>query len=101
TMTAIVDAGQVVASLGARILGRTALDDIDHPVTGERIVDAGKMILEPDVIEIEKAGIQSIRIRSALTCEIQTGVCSVCYGRDLARGTPVNMGEAVGVIAAQ
>jgi len=59
------------------------------------------MILEPDVIEIEKAGIQSIRIRSALTCEVQTGVCSVCYGRDLARGTPVNMGEAVGVIAAQ
>lgn len=59
------------------------------------------MILEPDVVEIEKAGIQSIRIRSALTCEIQTGVCSVCYGRDLARGTPVNMGEAVGVIAAQ
>eukprot|EP01030_Chromulinospumella_sphaerica_P034994 gene34994-biopygen28253 len=59
------------------------------------------MILEPDVIEIEKAGIQSIRIRSALTCEIQTGVCGVCYGRDLARGTPVNMGEAVGVIAAQ
>jgi DNA-directed RNA polymerase subunit beta' len=101
TMTAIVDAGQVVASLGARILGRTALDDIDHPVTGARIVDAGRMILEPDVIEIEKAGIQSIRIRSALTCEIQTGVCGVCYGRDLARGTPVNMGEAVGVIAAQ
>ncbi len=101
TMTAIVDAGQVVASLGARILGRTALDHIDHPVTGDRIVDAGKMILEPDVIEIEKAGIQSIRIRSALTCEVQTGVCSICYGRDLARGTPVNMGEAVGVIAAQ
>ena len=101
TMTAIVDAGQVVASIGARILGRTALDDIDHPVTGERIVDAGKMILEADVVEIEKAGIQSIRIRSALTCEIQTGVCGVCYGRDLARGTPVNMGEAVGVIAAQ
>lgn len=101
TMTAIVDAGQVVASIGTRVLGRTALDDIDHPVTGARIVDAGKMILEPDVIEIEKAGIQSIRIRSALTCEIQTGVCGVCYGRDLARGTPVNMGEAVGVIAAQ
>jgi DNA-directed RNA polymerase subunit beta' len=101
TMTAIVDAGQVVASIGARVLGRTALDNIDHPVTGVRIVDAGRMILEADVVEIEKAGIQSIRIRSALTCEIQTGVCGVCYGRDLARGTPVNMGEAVGVIAAQ
>ncbi len=101
TMTAIVDAGQVVASIGQRILGRTALDNIDNPVTGERIVDAGVMISEADVIEIEKAGIQSVRIRSALTCEVQTGVCQVCYGRDLARGTPVNIGEAVGVIAAQ
>ncbi|NTE67226.1 DNA-directed RNA polymerase subunit beta', partial [Agrobacterium tumefaciens] len=101
TMTAIVDAGQVVASLGARILGRTALDDIDHPVSGENIVKAGTLIDEADVAAIEKAGIQSVRIRSALTCEVQIGVCGVCYGRDLARGTPVNMGEAVGVIAAQ
>jgi DNA-directed RNA polymerase subunit beta' len=101
TMTAIVDAGQVVASIGSRILGRTALDNIDNPITGERIVDAGKLIDEANVITIEKAGIQSVRIRSALTCEIRTGVCGVCYGRDLARGTPVNMGEAVGVIAAQ
>ena len=52
-------------------------------------------------IEIEKAGIQSVKIRSALTCETRTGICGICYGRDLARGTPVNMGEAVGVIAAQ
>ena len=65
------------------------------------IVKAGTLIDERDVDEIEKAGIQSIRIRSALTCEVKTGVCAVCYGRDLARGTPVNMGEAVGVIAAQ
>ena len=101
TMTAIVDAGQVVASLGQRVLGRTALDDINHPTTGELIVPAGKMIEEPHVVAIEEAGIQSVRIRSALTCEIQTGVCGVCYGRDLARGTPVNIGEAVGVIAAQ
>ncbi len=71
-MTAIVDAGQVVASIGARILGRTALDDIDNPITGENIVKAGTMILEADVVEIEKCGIQSVRIRSALTCEIQT-----------------------------
>jgi DNA-directed RNA polymerase subunit beta' len=73
TMTAIVDAGQVVASIGSRILGRTALDDIDHPVTGERIVNARHDDRRADVVEIEKAGIQSIRIRSALTCEIQTG----------------------------
>ena len=101
TMTAIVDAGQVVASLGQRVLGRTSLDDINHPVSGELIVKAGTLIDENDVIAIEAASIQSVRIRSALTCEVQTGICGVCYGRDLARGTPVNKGEAVGVIAAQ
>ncbi|MBE0693054.1 MAG: DNA-directed RNA polymerase subunit beta', partial [Aquamicrobium sp.] len=101
TMQPIVDAGQVVASLGQRILGRTALEDITHPVTGEVIVKGGKLIDERDVDAVEKAGIQSVTIRSALTCEVRTGVCAVCYGRDLARGTPVNIGEAVGVIAAQ
>ncbi|SMC60733.1 DNA-directed RNA polymerase subunit beta' [Fulvimarina manganoxydans] len=101
TMQPIVDAGQVVASLGQRVLGRTALVDVLHPQSGEVIVEAGRMIEEKDVELIEKAGIQSIQIRSALTCEIRTGICGVCYGRDLARGTPVNMGEAVGVIAAQ
>ncbi|MBU4527414.1 MAG: DNA-directed RNA polymerase subunit beta' [Hoeflea sp.] len=101
TMTAIVDAGQVVASIGQRILGRTTLDDINHPVTGDLMVKAGSMIDEAQVVDIEAAGIQSIRIRSPLTCDIQTGICGTCYGRDLARGTPVNIGEAVGVIAAQ
>ncbi|MBP0614728.1 DNA-directed RNA polymerase subunit beta' [Jiella mangrovi] len=101
TMQPIVDAGQVVASIGQRILGRTALDDIVHPLTGEVIVKGGVTIEEPDVEIIEKAGVQSVKIRSALTCEIRTGICATCYGRDLARGTPVNMGEAVGVIAAQ
>ncbi|SUW34580.1 DNA-directed RNA polymerase subunit beta' [Brucella abortus] len=100
-MQPIVDAGQIVASIGQRVLGRTALDPILHPVTGEVIVEAGRMIEEKDVEIIEKAGIQSIRIRSALTCETRNGVCAKCYGRDLARGTPVNQGEAVGVIAAQ
>ncbi|SPU56776.1 DNA-directed RNA polymerase subunit beta' [Brucella melitensis] len=101
TMQPIVDAGQIVASIGQRVLGRTALDPILHPVTGEVIVEAGRMVEEKDVEIIEKAGIQSIRIRSALTCETRNGVCAKCYGRDLARGTPVNQGEAVGVIAAQ
>ena len=101
TMTAIVDAGQVVASIGQRVLGRTALDDINHPVTGDLIVEGGRMITEADVAAIEAANIQSVRIRSALTCEMQSGICATCYGRDLARGTPVNIGEAVGVIAAQ
>ena len=101
TMTAIVDAGQVVASIGQRILGRTALHDVVHPQTGDVLVSAGKLIEEPDVTAIEAANIQSVQIRSALTCEVQNGVCCTCYGRDLARGTPVNIGEAVGVIAAQ
>ncbi|NDV88049.1 DNA-directed RNA polymerase subunit beta' [Aurantimonas aggregata] len=101
TMQPIVDAGQVVASIGQRILGRTALEDIVHPLTGEVIVKGGVTIEEPDVEIIEKAQIQSVKIRSALTCEVRTGICAICYGRDLARGTPVNMGEAVGVIAAQ
>ena len=101
TMSPIVDAGQIVASIGQRILGRTALEDIVHPATGEVIVPAGTMVEEKDVDVIEEAGIQTVKIRSALTCELQSGVCGVCYGRDLARGTPVNMGEAVGVIAAQ
>ncbi|MET3589917.1 DNA-directed RNA polymerase subunit beta' [Bartonella silvatica] len=101
TMQPIVDAGQIVASLGQRILGRTALVDILHPVSGEVILEGGTMIEEADVAKIEEAGIQSVQIRSALTCETRLGVCAKCYGRDLARGTPVNQGEAVGVIAAQ
>ncbi|WP_273720982.1 MULTISPECIES: DNA-directed RNA polymerase subunit beta' [unclassified Bartonella] len=101
TMQPIVDAGQIVASLGQRILGRTALIDILHPASGEVILEGGAMIEEADVAKIEEAGIQSVQIRSALTCETRLGVCAKCYGRDLARGTPVNQGEAVGVIAAQ
>ncbi|WP_185985292.1 DNA-directed RNA polymerase subunit beta' [Aureimonas mangrovi] len=101
TMQPIVDAGQVVATLGQRILGRTALEDIVHPTTGDVLVEGGRTVEEKDVEVIEKAGVQSVKIRSALTCEVRTGICAVCYGRDLARGTPVNMGEAVGVIAAQ
>ncbi|UXN04182.1 MULTISPECIES: DNA-directed RNA polymerase subunit beta' [unclassified Bartonella] len=101
TMQPIVDAGQIVASIGQRVLGRTALLDILHPISGEIIVEAGRMIEEADVAKIEEAGIQTVQIRSALTCETRYGVCAKCYGRDLARGTPVNQGEAVGVIAAQ
>ncbi len=101
TMQPIVDAGQVVATLGQRILGRTALEDIVNPATGDVLVKGGTTVEERDVEVIEKAGVQSVKIRSALTCEVRTGICAICYGRDLARGTPVNMGEAVGVIAAQ
>ena len=101
TMQAIVDAGQVVASLGQRIVGRAACDDVVHPDSNEVIIPAGQLIEESDILAIEDAGIQQVKIRSALTCETRTGICGTCYGRDLARGTPVNMGEAVGVIAAQ
>ncbi len=100
-MTAIIDAGQMVASLGMRILGRTACEDVTDPATGEVILPRGKLIEEKEVERVEKAGIQAVRIRSVLTCETKNGCCAACYGRDLARGTPVNMGEAVGVIAAQ
>ncbi|HEY8593684.1 MAG TPA: DNA-directed RNA polymerase subunit beta' [Devosiaceae bacterium] len=101
TMESIMDSGQVVASLGHRILGRTSADDIIHPQTGEVIVPRGVLLEERHVEAIEAAGVQSVRIRSPLTCDMRQGVCAACYGRDLARGTPVNMGEAVGVIAAQ
>ena len=100
-MQAIVDSGQVVATLGHRVLGRTAAEDVTAPATGEVVVPAGKTIDERDVEKIESSNVQAFRIRSVLTCETKTGVCGKCYGRDLARGTPVNLGEAVGVIAAQ
>ena len=98
---AVVDAGQVIVTLAARVLGRTAAEDIKHPVTGELIIKDGDLIVERHAESIAKAEIQEIRIRSVLTCEAELGVCGKCYGRDLARGTPVNIGEAVGVIAAQ
>jgi DNA-directed RNA polymerase subunit beta' len=98
---AIIDAGQVVASLGSRILGRTAAEDIRDPSSNAIIVKRGALIEEAQVDAVMTAGVQEIRIRSVLTCETTSGVCAKCYGRDLARGTPVNHGEAVGVIAAQ
>jgi DNA-directed RNA polymerase subunit beta' len=98
---AIIDSGQVVASLGSRILGRTAAEDIRDPAGTNVIVKRNTLIEEPHVEAINAAGVQEVRIRSVLTCETTNGVCGKCYGRDLARGTPVNMGEAVGVIAAQ
>ncbi len=99
-MRAIIDAGQIVASLASRILGRTSAEDLKD-LDGEIIVRAGEMIEEWHMERINAAGIQEVKIRSVLVCEAKNGVCATCYGRDLARGTPVNMGEAVGVIAAQ
>ena len=98
---AIIDAGTVVASLASRILGRTTAEDVRDPSSHKVIIKNGTLLEEPEVEAIVAAGVQEVRIRSVLTCEIDAGVCAKCYGRDLARGTPVNMGEAVGVIAAQ
>ena len=97
----VVDGGNVVVSIGDRILGRTIQEDIVHPETGEVLIAKGKLIDENDVEVVEAAGVEQVKIRSVLTCECADGVCAACYGRDLARGTPVNVGEAVGVIAAQ
>ena len=99
---AVVDAGQVIVSLANRVLGRTAAEDIVDPADRKKvIVKTGELIEERHAEAIEKAEVQEVRIRSVLTCDTITGVCGKCYGRDLARGTPVNIGEAVGVIAAQ
>src|SRR3954467_8672516 len=98
---AIIDAGTVVASLATRILGRTTAEDVRDPTTHKVIVKKGTLLGEPEVDQIVRANVQEMRIRSVLTCETTNGCCGACYGRDLARGTPVNMGEAVGVIAAQ
>jgi DNA-directed RNA polymerase subunit beta' len=98
---AIVDAGQIVASLSMRVRGRTAAADVVNPKTSNVIVPAGEIISEEHLEEIEECGLQSIKVRSVLTCNTRHGVCAACYGRDLARGTEVNIGEAVGVIAAQ
>src|SRR5262245_46114242 len=98
---AIIDAGTVVASLASRILGRTTAEDVKDPSSSKAIVKRGTLLQEPEVEQITNAGVQELRIRSVLTCETKNGVCGACYGRDLARGTPVNMGEAVGVLAGQ
>ena len=100
-MRAIVQGGSVIASLGERILGRTVAEDIVNAATDEVIAKAGTLLDEPMIKVIEEAEVQVAKIRSPLVCEAQQGVCAKCYGRDLARGTPVNIGEAVGVIAAQ
>jgi DNA-directed RNA polymerase subunit beta' len=101
TMRAVVDGGEVISPLSDRILGRSAALDIVDPVSGDLLVKAGDLVDEEAIERIERSGIDSVSIRSVLTCENRFGVCGKCYGRDLARGTPVNVGEAVGVIAAQ
>jgi DNA-directed RNA polymerase subunit beta' len=100
-MRAIVEGGEVIESLRDRILGRTATEDVLHPETRAVVVPAGAM-LDEDVIEVlEAVGVDEVKVRTALTCATRFGLCAKCYGRDLGRGGLVNVGEAVGVIAAQ
>ncbi len=100
-MRAIVEGGEVIESLRERILGRTAAEDLINPETRDVVVQAGQMLDEDAIDELENAGIDEVRVRTALTCGTRFGICAKCYGRDLGRGGLVNMGEAVGVIAAQ
>ncbi len=97
----LIEAGEIIEPLGDRILGRVALDDIIHPHTDEVIVAAAEEIDERKVIAINDSPIRHVRVRSPLTCQARRGMCIECYGRDLARGHKVNIGEAVGVIGAQ
>ena len=99
--TALKDGDEIISSLGERILGRVSVHDIVHPTTGKVIVAAGEEITEPIVAEIEASPIESVEIRSVLTCESKHGVCMKCYGRNLSTSRMVQKGEAVGVIAAQ
>ena len=101
TAEAAVNDGEVVQSLAERVLGRVTAEDVLVPGTDTVIVKRGELIDERRADQIHAANVQSIRIRSPLTCEAEEGVCATCYGRDLARGTLVNVGEAVGIIAAQ
>ena len=97
----LLDGGEIIVPLGDRILGRVALEDVCDPYTNEVLVEAGNEITEEKVRLIEEAGIDRIMIRSVLSCRSRRGVCAACYGRDLGRGHMVNIGEAIGVIAAQ
>ena len=101
TASAAVNDGEVISPLSERVLGRTVAEDVLVPGSDEIIIRANEVIDERKADAIEAAGVQTVRIRSALTCESDDGICALCYGRDLARGTLVNIGEAVGIIAAQ
>jgi len=100
-MEALIEGGEIIQNLGERVLGRVTLDDIRDPYSGEVIVPANTMVADPHVKQIEDSGIEKVVIRSALSCRSKHGVCAKCYGKDLARGRMVNIGEAVGIIAAQ
>jgi DNA-directed RNA polymerase subunit beta' len=100
-MKALVEGGEEVEALRERVLGRVAASDVASPETGETLIEAGTLLDENAMDAIEALGIDEVRVRTPLTCETRFGLCAKCYGRDLGRGQLVNVGEAVGVIAAQ
>jgi DNA-directed RNA polymerase subunit beta' len=100
-VTPLYEAGEIIQGIGERLLGRTALVDVVDPNTNQVVVRANEEISEAYVRKIEELGIEKVMIRSALTCQSHRGVCVKCYGRDLSRGATVNLGETVGIIAAQ
>ena len=100
-IAAIIDGGDVIAPLSERILGRSCAEQVLDPQSGKTLAESGALIDETLADRIEMAGVASIRVRSVVTCQLKSGICATCYGRDLARGAKVNIGEAVGVIAAQ
>lgn len=100
-MKAVLQGGDIVEALRDRILGRVLVNDVVDPSTQETVIDAGTLLTEDFVDQIEQLGIDEVKVRTPLTCETRYGLCAQCYGRDLGRGQRVNVGEAVGVIAAQ
>jgi len=100
-VSALMEGGEIIETAGERVLGRVALEEIRDSFTGEFLVDANQLIDEALAKKIDDAGIEKVNIRSVLTCRSKHGVCAMCYGRDLSRGILVNIGEAVGIIAAQ
>ena len=100
-MSSLIEGGEIIEPIGERILGRVAMEDVVDPFTGNVLVKENEEIDEGSVDKIEEAGIEKVKIRSVLTCRSKRGICAKCYGRDLARGRMVELGEAVGVIAAQ
>ena len=100
-VSALMEGGEMIETAGERVLGRVALQEIKDPFTGEVIVKANEAIDEALAEKIDHAGIERVNIRSVLTCRAKHGVCAMCYGRDLAHGHMVNIGEAVGIVAAQ
>ena len=100
-MRAIVEGGEVIESLRDRVLGRSTAEDVLHPENRSVLLPAGTLLDEDTIEELENQGVDEIKVRTALTCETRFGLCATCYGRDLGRGGLINMGEAVGVIAAQ